>query len=42
MSGYQNDDALRGMLASPNVSFLQKPVRPDVLLSRVREALDRR
>jgi PAS domain S-box-containing protein len=42
MSGYQNDDALRGMLASPNVSYLQKPVRPDVLLSRVREALDRR
>jgi PAS domain S-box-containing protein len=42
MSGYQHDDALRGMLASPNVSYLQKPVRPDVLLSRVREALDRR
>jgi PAS domain S-box-containing protein len=42
MSGYQNDEALRGMLASPNVSYLQKPVRPDVLLSRVREALDRR
>jgi PAS domain S-box-containing protein len=42
MSGYQNDDALRGMLASPNVSYLQKPVRPEILLSRVREALDRR
>jgi nitrogen-specific signal transduction histidine kinase/CheY-like chemotaxis protein len=40
MSGY-TDDVLRGAGAlSPGMSFLAKPLRPEMLAARVREALD--
>jgi PAS domain S-box-containing protein len=42
MSGYHDDDVLRGMLGSPDVVYLQKPVRRELLLIQLRELLDRR
>jgi two-component system, cell cycle sensor histidine kinase and response regulator CckA len=40
MSGY-TDDVLRGTGAlSPGMSFLAKPLRPEMLAARIREALD--
>ena len=40
MSGY-TDDVLRGTGAlAPGMSFLAKPLRPEMLAARVREALD--
>ena len=40
MSGYTNDVLLRTGALRPGMSFLQKPLRPDQLSARVREALD--
>jgi CheY-like chemotaxis protein len=42
MSGYHDDEVLRGMLGSPDVIYLQKPVRRELLLRQLRELLDRR
>jgi two-component system, cell cycle sensor histidine kinase and response regulator CckA len=42
MSGYHDDEVLRGMLGSPDVVYLQKPVRRELLLLQLRELLDRR
>jgi PAS domain S-box-containing protein len=42
MSGYHDDEVLRGMLGSPDVVYLQKPVRRDMLVEKLRELLDRR
>ena len=42
MSGYHDDEVLRGMLGSPDVIYLQKPVRRELLLLQLRELLDRR
>ena len=40
MSGYGDDVLFRTGALSPGMSFLRKPLRPDVLASTVREALD--
>jgi signal transduction histidine kinase/CheY-like chemotaxis protein len=40
MSGYTDDVLLRTGALSPGMSFLQKPLRPDALAAKVREALD--
>jgi two-component system, cell cycle sensor histidine kinase and response regulator CckA len=40
MSGYTDDVLVRTGAMSPGMSFLQKPLRPDVLAAKVREALD--
>jgi signal transduction histidine kinase/CheY-like chemotaxis protein len=40
MSGYTNDVLIRTGALSPGMSFLQKPLRPDVLAAKIREALD--
>jgi len=40
MSGYTDDVLLRTGALAPGMSFLQKPLRPDTLITRVREALD--
>ena len=40
MSGYTDDVLVRTGALSPGMSFLQKPLRPDVLAAKVREALD--
>jgi CheY-like chemotaxis protein len=40
MSGYTDDVLVRTGALSPGMSFLQKPLRPEVLTSKVREALD--
>jgi CheY-like chemotaxis protein len=40
MSGYTNDVLLRTGSLKPGMSFLQKPLRPDVLASKLREAQD--
>src|SRR5262249_19307735 len=40
MSGYTDDVLVRTGALSPGMSFLQKPLRPDVLAVKVREALD--
>jgi nitrogen-specific signal transduction histidine kinase/CheY-like chemotaxis protein len=40
MSGYTDDVLVRTGALSPGMSFLQKPLRPDVLATKVREALD--
>jgi len=42
MSGYTDDVLVRTGALSPGMSFLQKPLRPDVLSAKVREALDSR
>jgi len=42
MSGYHDDEVLRGMLGSPDVVYLQKPVRRELLLLQLRELLGRR
>jgi PAS domain S-box-containing protein len=42
MSGYHDDEVLRGMLGSPGVGYLQKPVRREVLAQKLRELLDTR
>jgi len=42
MSGYHDDEVLRGMLGSSDVVYLQKPVRRELLLAQLRELLDRR
>ncbi len=41
MSGYTDDVLLRTGALGPGMSFLQKPLRPEVLLAKVREVLDR-
>ncbi len=41
MSGYTDDVLLRTGAFRPGMSFLQKPLRPEVLVAKVREALDR-
>jgi PAS domain S-box-containing protein len=40
MSGYTDDSMLRHGLLEGDVSFIQKPLTPDLLLRRVRETLD--
>jgi len=40
MSGYTDDVLVRTGALSPGMSFLQKPLRPEVLATKVREALD--
>ncbi len=40
MSGYTDDVLMRTGAIGPGISFLQKPLRPDVLAAKVREALD--
>jgi signal transduction histidine kinase/CheY-like chemotaxis protein len=40
MSGYTDDVLVRTGALSPGMSFLQKPLRPEVLAAKVREALD--
>lgn len=40
MSGYTNDVLVRTGALGPGMSFLQKPLRPDTLAAKVREALD--
>jgi CheY-like chemotaxis protein len=40
MSGYTDDVLARTGALSPGMAFLQKPLRPEVLAARVRQALD--
>jgi two-component system, cell cycle sensor histidine kinase and response regulator CckA len=40
MSGYTDDVLVRTGAMSPGMSFLQKPLRPDTLMAKVRAALD--
>lgn len=40
MSGYTNDVLARTGALSAGMSFLQKPLRPEVLAAKIREALD--
>jgi two-component system, cell cycle sensor histidine kinase and response regulator CckA len=40
MSGYTDDVLVRTGALGPGMSFLQKPLRPEVLATKVREALD--
>ena len=40
MSGYTDDVLVRTGALSPGMSFLQKPLRPEVLANKVRETLD--
>ncbi len=40
MSGYAGDKILHSVSLRPGVAFLQKPLKPDVLLAKVREVLD--
>jgi two-component system, cell cycle sensor histidine kinase and response regulator CckA len=40
MSGYTDDVLVKTGALGPGMSFLQKPLRPDVLAAKVREALD--
>jgi PAS domain S-box-containing protein len=40
MSGYTTEPAIREGLAADGIAFLQKPFTPDVLVRKVREALD--
>lgn len=40
MSGYTDDVLVSTGALGPGMSFLQKPLRPDVLAAKVREALD--
>jgi two-component system cell cycle sensor histidine kinase/response regulator CckA len=40
MSGYTDDVLISTGALDPGMSFLQKPLRPDVLLKKIREALD--
>jgi signal transduction histidine kinase len=40
MSGYTDDVLVRTGALGPGMSFLQKPLRPEVLTAKVREALD--
>ena len=42
MSGYTDDVLVRTGALGPGMSFLQKPLRPEVLAAKVRESLDRR
>jgi signal transduction histidine kinase/CheY-like chemotaxis protein len=40
MSGYTDDVLVRTGALRPGMSFLQKPLRPEVLAAKIREALD--
>ncbi len=40
MSGYTDDVLVRTGALRPGMSFLQKPLRPETLAAKVREALD--
>ena len=40
MSGYTDDVLMRTGALGPGMSFLQKPLRPEVLTARVRDVLD--
>jgi CheY-like chemotaxis protein len=40
MSGHMDDQTVQQVMAQPDSQFLQKPFKPAVLVSRVRETLD--
>ena len=40
MSGYHEDDVLSDLVASADVAYLEKPIRRDVLVRKLREVLD--
>ena len=40
MSGYTDDTLVQNGVLGPGLSFLQKPLRPEVLAAKLREALD--
>ena len=42
MSGYTDDAVVRHGMLEPGLAYLEKPFRPDTLLRKVREALQRR
>jgi two-component system response regulator YesN len=41
MSGYNSNSAVRKSLAENKIELLLKPVTPGILLSKIREVLDR-
>jgi DNA-binding NtrC family response regulator len=41
ISGYTDDMLLRAGALGPGMSFLQKPLKPDILASKLREILDK-
>jgi CheY-like chemotaxis protein len=40
MSGYHEDDVLSDLVASADVAYLEKPIRRDTLVRKLREVLD--
>lgn len=40
MSGYPDDVLVRTGALSPGMSFLQKPLRPEAVAAKIRDALD--
>jgi FixJ family two-component response regulator len=40
MSGYPDDVLVRTGALSPEMSFLQKPLRPEAVAAKIRDALD--
>jgi CheY-like chemotaxis protein len=41
MSGYTEESKLQRVITEPNVEFIEKPFRPQTLMHKVREMLDR-
>jgi two-component system, cell cycle sensor histidine kinase and response regulator CckA len=41
MSGYTDDAIVRHGMLEPGLAYLQKPFRPDALVRKVREVLNR-
>jgi two-component system cell cycle sensor histidine kinase/response regulator CckA len=40
MSGYTDDSIVRHGVLEAHIAYLQKPITPDTLLTKVREVLD--